>query len=298
MPAEYNIEDGAQALDPNLVLEMLGGNAWISGMGFTTNGDMTVSLATGDALVGGTLESPAAATVTIPTADADHPRKDLIYLDGTGSFAVASGTAARARPSGKVREQTYQPEPPSGTSITGTPLWEVWVAAGTTEIVDADLRDRRVSADVIFNALQAKSATLGATTLTGALNADTNNITNVGQADVSRLDFTDANNAVTTANTGTSYTIDLSTANQFKLTLTDNVTFSISATGAEGNSFTLTLQQDSTGGRSITWPSSVEWSFGSAPTLSTAANDKHVITFLSNDGGTTWIGSVGAEEVA
>ena len=42
----------------------------------------------------------------------------------------------------------------------------------------------------------------------------------------------------------------------------------------------LMVIQDSTGGRTITWPSNVKWPGGTAPTLSTAANAIDIITFF------------------
>lgn len=94
--------------------------------------------------------------------------------------------------------------------------------------------------------------------------------------------------------------LDLSAANFFDHTLTGNTTFEFNnpQTTPPGNSFTLIVQQDSTGGHSITWPTSVEWDRGSAPSLSTNANDKHMLGFISPDGGTTWIGVVSAEKIA
>lgn len=94
--------------------------------------------------------------------------------------------------------------------------------------------------------------------------------------------------------------LDLSAANFFSHTLTGNTTFTFdnAESTPAGNSFTLIVQQDATGGHSITWPTSVEWDSGSAPSLSTAANDKHMIGFISPDGGTTWIGVVSATGIA
>jgi hypothetical protein len=81
------------------------------------------------------------------------------------------------------------------------------------------------------------------------------------------------------------------------LTLEGDVTLSFINAVADppGNSFSLVIEQDATGGRSISWPSSVEWDGGSSPSLSTAAGDKHLLSFLTTDGGSTWVGLVSAE---
>lgn len=74
-------------------------------------------------------------------------------------------------------------------------------------------------------------------------------------------------------------------------TLTGNVTLTFSAVDSGKDiGFTLELTQDGTGGRTITWPGSVTWLGGSEPTHDTTADTTTLWTFLSRDGGTTWIG--------
>lgn len=77
-------------------------------------------------------------------------------------------------------------------------------------------------------------------------------------------------------------------------TLTGNVTFTFpSATSGISTFFTLVISQDGTGGHTITWPGSVDWADGTAPTLSTGSNEVDILTFFSVDGGTTWYGMTG-----
>jgi len=94
--------------------------------------------------------------------------------------------------------------------------------------------------------------------------------------------------------------LDLSTQSVYRLTLTGNVTFEFNnpSSDPQGNSFTLIVQQDGTGGHSINWPASTEWGGGTAPSLSTNANDKHLLSFISPDGGATWIGVPSAEGIS
>ena len=89
-------------------------------------------------------------------------------------------------------------------------------------------------------------------------------------------------------------TLDLTTANVFTVTHNANITtLTISNTPASGKagSFTLILTQDATGGRTITFPATVKWSGGTAPTLSTTANKDNVLSFFTVDGGTKWFGA-------
>ncbi len=50
----------------------------------------------------------------------------------------------------------------------------------------------------------------------------------------------------------------------------------------------LVLKQDSTGSRTVTWPSAVKWPGGTAPTLTTAANSIDIIAFYFD--GTSYYG--------
>ena len=114
------------------------------------------------------------------------------------------------------------------------------------------------------------------------------------------LDNDDYHETVITGTISGTAGLDLSAANFFRHTLSGNVTFEFNNPEADpaGNSFTLIVAQDSAGGHTITWPSSVEWDSGTAPSLSSNAGDKHMVSFLSPDGGSTWIGLVSAEAIA
>lgn len=78
-------------------------------------------------------------------------------------------------------------------------------------------------------------------------------------------------------NSGTSDTIDWGNGNFQKSTLTGNCTYTFTAPSVKGR-FQLMLVQDATGSRTVTWPSSVKWPGGTAPTLSTAANAIDIVT--------------------
>lgn len=97
---------------------------------------------------------------------------------------------------------------------------------------------------------------------------------------------------VATANTGTSYTIDLANGSVQILTLTGNVTFTF-PTATAGKSFILLLKQDGTGSRTVTWAGTVKWPGGTAPTVTSTASklDKYVFTA----DGTNWYGSTAGQ---
>jgi hypothetical protein len=98
---------------------------------------------------------------------------------------------------------------------------------------------------------------------------------------------------VATANTSTAYTIDLANGSVQILTLTGNVTYTF-PTPVAGKSFILVQKQDGTGGRTVTWPASVDWPSATAPTVTATASkaDKFVFTAIDSS---NWLGSVAGQ---
>ena len=88
-------------------------------------------------------------------------------------------------------------------------------------------------------------------------------------------------------------TVDPANGNAHNLTLTGNVTLTLTApTSGKTCCIRLRLIQDGTGSRAVTWPSSVKWPGGVAPTLSTAAGAIDKIVLETDDGGTRWEGGL------
>lgn len=95
----------------------------------------------------------------------------------------------------------------------------------------------------------------------------------------------------TIAASGAAQTINLANGNVHDITLTANCTFTFSgSTASRACSFNLILRQDGTGGRTVTWPASVSWLPGVAPTINAGANAVTNIFFMTVDNGTTWFG--------
>ena len=99
--------------------------------------------------------------------------------------------------------------------------------------------------------------------------------------------------------TGTTTTIDLATATNFVHDLTGATTYTFSNPATTGNAtaFTLKIIQDSTA-RAITWPASVDWAGGTAPTLTATNNGVDVFVFYTIDGGTTYYGFTAGQAMA
>jgi hypothetical protein len=89
-------------------------------------------------------------------------------------------------------------------------------------------------------------------------------------------------------NSGTSITLNFSNGGAQFLTLTDNCTVTLS-NPVNGGRYILELKQDGTGSRTVTFPSTVKWSGGVAPTLTTTASRTDIITLYYN--GTNYAGA-------
>lgn len=94
---------------------------------------------------------------------------------------------------------------------------------------------------------------------------------------------------------GNTLWLDFNNGNYFYVLLNANVsTVSFSNINATFQSFVLEITANGTT-RSITWPSSVKWAGGTAPTLTSTNGKKDVFTFTTRDGGTTWLAFVSGQ---
>lgn len=97
-----------------------------------------------------------------------------------------------------------------------------------------------------------------------------------------------------TLGTITSGTVDLSTGNYFAETLAANTTYTFSNPG-DVQSFQMEITGAST--YTITWPASVQWIAGVAPSAP-GNGETDVFTFVTDDGGTTYIGLQTADNLS
>lgn len=78
---------------------------------------------------------------------------------------------------------------------------------------------------------------------------------------------------------GTTVAIDWTNGINQAVTLAGNRTFTMSNPVA-GQTYCVKITQDASGSRTVTWPSTVKWAGGSAPTLTTTASYVDHITFI------------------
>ena len=210
---------------------------------------------------------------------------DIIYCDGAGSGAAV--TSFTADLSGLLSSANNL----SDLASAVTALTNLGLTATAAEI---NVLDGVTSTTAELNILDGVTAT--------AAELNYNDITTLGTSQASKVVTADANGVVTFDNgiveesnsitsSSNAATLDLHSGTNFTHTLTENVTYTFSNSGASGraSAFTLKVTQDSTA-RTITWPSSVDWKDATAPTLSEASGAVDVFVFITYDGGTTWYG--------
>lgn len=108
---------------------------------------------------------------------------------------------------------------------------------------------------------------------------------------VTRPEIKDYSETKTALSPAATVDIDLTSGNVFTLTADQNTTFTFSNPSPTGKacSFTLIWTQDSSD-RTITWPGTVDWAGGSAPSVTSGAAKIDVYTFFTLDAGTIWYG--------
>ena len=173
-----------------------------------------------------------------------------------------------------------------------------------------DIDDLLDGTTAIAPNLTAGSWQVGGTAVT-ATGAELNylDITTLGTTEASKAVTADANGVVTfdngiveeytavTSSTNAT-TVNLRDGSNFSHTLTENTTVSFSNPAASGkvSAFTLKVVQDAlASGYTLTWPTSVDWSNGLAPSLSATASAVDYFVFITHDGGTTWYGFVAGQ---
>lgn len=81
-------------------------------------------------------------------------------------------------------------------------------------------------------------------------------------------------------------TLDLSLSNQHYITMpAGNITVALS-NDTNNQVFVVSILQDATGSRTVTWFSTIRWAGGSAPTLTTTASKRDVFGFIRTGSGT------------
>lgn len=94
-------------------------------------------------------------------------------------------------------------------------------------------------------------------------------------------------------------TLDLNNGNIFNVLLNSNIltiTISNIPSSTHSVSFIIIFTADGTA-RAVNWPVSVIWPDGNAPSITSTATKIDVFSFTSTDGGSTWIGFIGGQNM-
>ena len=243
-----------------------------------------------DALLDNSVNDPEDFNVTAGgTFNLDTPQANLdIYL-GNGLIRLTGTPGAAVTiivPDGdrRIAFENVSGQAATIDTVTGaTPT--VSIATGTAKAIHV----RGIEITIIADDASASGALLadGSVAVTGDFDwAD---------QELKRANLVDYAEAYSTPASAGTIDLDLENGNVFEVTLDQATTFTFSkppVTGRAG-SFTLIVHQDATGSRIATWPASVDWEAASAPTLSSAANQRDVLSFFTVDGGTIWYGFLG-----
>jgi hypothetical protein len=236
-------------------------------------------------------------TVTIP----DTIEKTYIISNGTtGAFTVefktVSGTGVTFGTTDKSTKILFA----DGTNIvdTGTvSLTGVQTLTNktlTAPILD-EINDSNGNEEIIFtttasavNEITIANAATGNSPNISVTGDDTNIGLSVSTKGTGLILFNDgAYNADATLTDGATITWDVGSSPVAKVTLGGNRTLSAPTNSASGQFISLTVIQDATGSRLLTWNSAYEFTGDTAPTLTTTASKADVFVFKYN--GTVWL---------
>ena len=225
--------------------------------------------------------------------------QDLTIVGGTVNNSVIGGSTAAAGSFTTLSASSTVTI--GGTALTSTAA-ELNILDGVTATAsELNILDGVTSTATELNILDGVTATtaeinyldvttLGTTEASKVVTSDANGVTKFDNG------IQEESTAVTSSSNAA--TLNLRDGSVFTHTLTENVTYTFSNPAASGyaSSFTLKVTQDSSA-RTITWPGSVDWAGGTAPTLSTGSGDVDVFVFMTVDGGTTYYGFTAGQDL-
>jgi len=195
-------------------------------------------------------------------------------------------------------------------NLTGTPNLTVYLTTANASTTYQLLGNYATTSCLTFANLTGKPTTLSGYGITdgystsnpsGYITAGANSFTgtqNLQDNELIRAKIRDYSETVSspTISAGT-LTLNLETSNIFTVSLNaaiTSITISNPPASGSGGSFTLIFTADGTA-RAVTWPSSIKWAGGTAPTLTSTSGKVDSFAFFTSDGGTNWQGYVGGQ---
>ena len=283
---------GAYLTSANLTFANLTGTpTTLAGYGITDG--LTSSSANSTYSVLGHTHAIANVTGLQTALDAKLPSANFTYANLTGT-----PTLATVATSGNY------------TDLTGTPNLSVYLTTASASSTYQPLGNYATTSCLTFANLTGKPTTLSGYGITdgystsnpsGYITAGANTFTgsqNLQDNELIRAKLRDYSETVSspTISAGT-LTLNLETSNIFTVALNaaiTTLTISNPPASGSGGSFTLIFTADGTA-RAVTWPASIKWAGGTAPTLTSTSGKVDSFAFFTSDGGTNWQGYVGGQ---
>jgi hypothetical protein len=219
----------------------------------------------------------ADVTITIPS----HEKTYFLRNVATGSFAVkmktASGSVYSVPSSQNVfvacnGTNIYQVDFPTSVSLfTANQLTVVSAVSGT----NATFANGSFTTNVVTPRVSAATSLAIATSGVDRINIDANGNVGFGTSiPVKQLEITKSARAhvVSLTDVSTSIAIDFNTAQNFAIQLVGNRTFENPSNCAAGQTGSIFIQQNVSGGKTLSFGSNWKFPNGEAPTLTTTAS--------------------------
>jgi hypothetical protein len=198
----------------------------------------------------------------ISLATLDHSANTVNWLDSTVVFDIVGDTT---------------PQLGGQLDVNGNAIGN-----GTEELI------KFVETASAVNEFTITNNTTGNNPILSATGDDTNIGIDITTKGTGLIKFNDgAYNADATLTDGATITWDVGSSPVAKVTLGGNRTLSAPTNSASGQFISLTVIQDGTGSRLLTWNSAYEFTGDVAPTLTTTASKADVFVFKYN--GTVWL---------
>jgi uncharacterized protein YjbI with pentapeptide repeats len=276
---------------------------------------LTISSANATYAVLGHTHSIANITGLQTALDAKLETSNFTYANLTGkpsTFAPSAHTHAISEVTGL--QTALDAKLPSANftyaNLTGTPNLTVYLTTANATAIYQPLGNYATTSCLTFANLTGKPTTLSGYGITdgystsnpsGYITAGANSFTgaqNLQDNELIRAKIRDYSETVSspTISSGT-LTLNLETSNIFTVSLNaaiTSITISNPPASGSGGSFTLIFTADGTA-RAVTWPSSIKWAGGTAPTLTSTSGKVDSFAFFTSDGGTNWQGYVGGQ---
>ena len=195
-------------------------------------------------------------------------------------------------------------------NLTGTPNLTLYLTTANASTTYQPLGNYATTSCLTFSNITGKPTTLSGYGITdgystsnpsGYITAGANSFTgsqNLQDNELIRAKLRDYSETVSSpAISSGTLTLNLETSNIFTVSLNaaiTTLTISNPPASGSGGSFTLIFTADGTA-RAVTWPASVKWAGGTAPTITSTSGKVDSFAFFTSDGGTTWQGYIGGQ---